>query len=193
MWFSLSPSSIMQEADPSQVTVKNYYYISGSKGFPISFIFIQFSQKLLPNNTFLPQTQGLVPPIWEILDPPLHRKGHRKGHREGTWGHWSLRGIKIIMIGQTKEWSLLESDDCSLFCFLIVVFAGSEVFGSVLMWGSWVVLLGATFFACFIYKSQATEKEKRKYVELIRTGGAIGFVIEPRKFISFFGYIRVFL
>ena len=59
------------------------------------------------------------------------------------------------------------------------------MFESVLMWGSWVVLLGATLFACFIYKSQATEKEKRKYVELIRTDGALGFAIEPRKFYSF--------
>ena len=27
---------------------------------PISFIFMQFSAKMLPNNTFLPQIQGLA-------------------------------------------------------------------------------------------------------------------------------------
>ena len=59
-------------------------------------MFIQFSEKLLPNNTFLPQTQGLVPPSG-IPDPLLHRnrkgghrrgqmKGNRRDHREGTWG-----------------------------------------------------------------------------------------------------------
>ena len=63
-----------------------------------------------------------------------------------------------------------------------VCFSGSDVFASVLMWGGWVVLFCATVFASF-YKSQATEREKQKYIELIRTGGAIGFIIEPREFI----------
>ena len=39
---------------------------------PISFIFMKFSAKILPNNRILPQIQGLAPaPAWEILDPPL--------------------------------------------------------------------------------------------------------------------------
>ena len=39
---------------------------------PISFIFMQFSAKILPNNRILPQIQGLAPSsAWEILDPPL--------------------------------------------------------------------------------------------------------------------------
>ena len=38
---------------------------------PISFIFMQFSTKILPTNRFLPQSQKLVPPVWEILDPTL--------------------------------------------------------------------------------------------------------------------------
>ena len=42
----------------------------------ISFILMQFSAEILPNNRFLPQTQGLAPPPppsgkWEILDLPL--------------------------------------------------------------------------------------------------------------------------
>ena len=40
---------------------------------PISFIFMQFSAKILSSNAFLVQTQGLAPPpIWEILDLPLY-------------------------------------------------------------------------------------------------------------------------
>ena len=46
------------------------------------------------------------------------------------------------------------------------------------------MLLCATVFASY-YKSQATQEEKQKYVELIRTSGAIGFIVEPRKFDSF--------
>ena len=38
---------------------------------PISFIFMQYSTKILTTNRFLPQTQKLAPPVWEILDPPL--------------------------------------------------------------------------------------------------------------------------
>ena len=38
---------------------------------PVSFISMQFSAKILLNDRFLPQTQGLVPPFWDILDPPL--------------------------------------------------------------------------------------------------------------------------
>ena len=38
---------------------------------PISFIWMQFLAKILPNNMFLPETEGLVLPIWEMLDPPL--------------------------------------------------------------------------------------------------------------------------
>ena len=59
-------------------------------------MFIQFSEKLLPNNTFLPQTQGLVPPSGKsrihfcIGRGGGHRRGQKKGnrrdHREGTWG-----------------------------------------------------------------------------------------------------------
>ena len=36
---------------------------------PISFIFI--SAKILSNHRFSLQTQGLAPPFWKILDPPL--------------------------------------------------------------------------------------------------------------------------
>ena len=51
---------------------KKYLVTGGSKGgarvtrplSPHSFIFMQFSAKILLNNRFLP-------PIWEILDPPL--------------------------------------------------------------------------------------------------------------------------
>ena len=45
---------------------------------PISFIFMQFLTKILPNNRFLGQTQGLAPappPVMEILDPPLKAIG----------------------------------------------------------------------------------------------------------------------
>ena len=39
---------------------------------PISFAFVQFLAKILPNNMFLLQIQELVPPpVWELLDPPL--------------------------------------------------------------------------------------------------------------------------
>ena len=38
---------------------------------PISFIFMQFLANILPNKRFSPQTQGLTPSVWEILDPPL--------------------------------------------------------------------------------------------------------------------------
>ena len=38
---------------------------------PISFIFMQFSEKTLPNNRFLPQTQGVDVSVWEILDQLL--------------------------------------------------------------------------------------------------------------------------
>ena len=38
----------------------------------ISFIFMHFFfTKILPNNRFSPQTQGLVSPVWGILDPLL--------------------------------------------------------------------------------------------------------------------------
>ena len=37
----------------------------------ISFTFMQFSGKMLPNNRFLATSQGLAPPVREILDPPL--------------------------------------------------------------------------------------------------------------------------
>ena len=37
---------------------------------PISFIFMQVLTKILSNDMFFPNTQGLVP-VWEILDPPL--------------------------------------------------------------------------------------------------------------------------
>ena len=39
----------------------------------IAFVFMQFSIKILPNNRFLLQTQGLAPPtlVLEVLDPPL--------------------------------------------------------------------------------------------------------------------------
>ena len=38
----------------------------------ISFIFMQFSAKILPNNRILFQIQGFAPaPAWEILGPPL--------------------------------------------------------------------------------------------------------------------------
>ena len=36
----------------------------------ISFNFMQFSAKILPNNRFSPKMQGL-PPVWEILDLSL--------------------------------------------------------------------------------------------------------------------------
>ena len=35
---------------------------------PISFILMHFSANILPNNNFLPETQGLAPSFWEILD-----------------------------------------------------------------------------------------------------------------------------
>ena len=39
---------------------------------PISFIFMQFSRKIWPNNRLVPPPWGLTPPsFWEILDPPL--------------------------------------------------------------------------------------------------------------------------
>ena len=38
---------------------------------PISFIFMQFLTKILPNNRFLFQIQVLVSPIWETLNLPL--------------------------------------------------------------------------------------------------------------------------
>ena len=38
---------------------------------PISFIFMHFPAKILPNDRLSAQTQGLAPPVWEILDPPL--------------------------------------------------------------------------------------------------------------------------
>ena len=45
----------------------------GTARGPISFIFMQFSVKILPNNRFLPQTRGLVSlsSVWDILDPPF--------------------------------------------------------------------------------------------------------------------------
>ena len=39
---------------------------------PISFIFMQFTATILPNNRFLAQIQWLAPSVWEILDPPLN-------------------------------------------------------------------------------------------------------------------------
>ena len=51
---------------------------------PVSFVFMQFSAQMLPNNEFLPQTQGLAPPIWEILDPPLYSDTHRVTLLEGS-------------------------------------------------------------------------------------------------------------
>ena len=38
---------------------------------PISFIFMQFSAKILPNNRFASTSQGLATPMWEILNLPL--------------------------------------------------------------------------------------------------------------------------
>ena len=39
---------------------------------PISFIFIQFSAKILSNNRFLSKLRDWHPcPVWDILDPPL--------------------------------------------------------------------------------------------------------------------------
>ena len=38
---------------------------------PISFFFMQFLAKILPNNRLLPQTQGLTPIVLEILGVPL--------------------------------------------------------------------------------------------------------------------------
>ena len=39
---------------------------------PISVVFMQFSARMLQNNIFLSQTQGLVAPaVGETLDPPL--------------------------------------------------------------------------------------------------------------------------
>ena len=38
---------------------------------PISFIFLWFFQQILTNKRFSPQTQGLTPSVWEILDLPL--------------------------------------------------------------------------------------------------------------------------
>ena len=36
---------------------------------PISFIFMQFLAKILPNNEILPQTQGLIPPPPSLGNP----------------------------------------------------------------------------------------------------------------------------
>ena len=45
----------------------------------ISFIFI--SAKVLLNHRFSLQTQGLAPPVWKILDPPLvFSLSHYNGH-----------------------------------------------------------------------------------------------------------------
>ena len=48
-------------ADPSR---SNFFHVHAVFG------------TILPNNGFSAQTQGLVPPppVWEILDPPLHRR-----------------------------------------------------------------------------------------------------------------------
>ena len=60
-----------------QIKVQNYKTLVDPKGVPdtcprpIPFIFVQFSAQISPNNRFLFLTQGLAPPVWEILHPPL--------------------------------------------------------------------------------------------------------------------------
>ena len=46
---------------------------------PISFIFMQFLGKIWKNYRFLlPPMRLAPPPVWEILDPPLHNDEHRE-------------------------------------------------------------------------------------------------------------------
>ena len=65
--------------------------IGGSKGVlgrrpraaPISFIFIQFSAKILQIISFCQLLRGWhLPPVWEILDPPLIMKSRPSKGRE---------------------------------------------------------------------------------------------------------------
>ena len=76
--------SCVVTAKPLWFTVKalvsqcQHWRIQGGRVGPISFIFMQFSAKILSNNRFLVRTQGFVPPVWENLDPPLF-KSHITG------------------------------------------------------------------------------------------------------------------
>ena len=77
--FDVRSSSIMVVTDPETWGRKHEMlwpqacWIKGlsSPLGPISFIFMQFLAKSCQKTGFLPQTQGLAPSVWEILDPPL--------------------------------------------------------------------------------------------------------------------------
>ena len=61
---------------------------------PISFIFMQFSAKILPNNRILFQIQGLAPSsAWEILGPPLTLLLNSIAQGGVCWGGWLPRVV----------------------------------------------------------------------------------------------------
>ena len=68
-------SSLFKQID--QTTAKRYWSpykptISATRSpCLISFIFMQFSAKMLANNRFLPQMQDMSSVVWKILVPPL--------------------------------------------------------------------------------------------------------------------------
>ena len=79
---------------------------------PNSFIFMQFSGNVCPNNRLAPQPGGWRPLLWEILDPPLMhvlRQTHRHVYSQGwrrrfpAWapsaGAYSLGGRR------TESWA----------------------------------------------------------------------------------------
>ena len=94
---------------------------------PISFIFVQFSAKILPNNSFLAQIQRLAKPPAVCSPPPPRRLGNSgsaTGENSGigvspfgkSWiRHWYLRfksvPIKLVLCDNENKQSLLEHSE----------------------------------------------------------------------------------
>ena len=83
---------------------------------PFFFIFMQFSVKILPNNRFLPHIQGLAPPVWKILDPPLqhdmyHSLALTAYASVATTRCWHWVGVlKWTSLNMSPPWGVLYSE-----------------------------------------------------------------------------------
>ena len=70
-------------------------WTGGMPSAPAQFNFFHFHAKILPDNSFLPQTQDLASPVWEILD--IYQIVSEVGSRSGLEGGnlwWSRLNVR---------------------------------------------------------------------------------------------------
>ena len=86
---------------------------------PISFNFMRFSAKILPNHRFLPHIQGLMPPVLEILDLPLDTSSCGTGGPNGGYSSFpamhKLGKVGIfVQILMEINWKGLKTESVSM-------------------------------------------------------------------------------